>query len=54
MKFLFRWMFKSEIDTVRIHAYDDGWRAGVNQLRYEPDTALHGIVSHSDYWGEEE
>ena len=43
-------MFKDEI----FDEYLRGWKAGVNQQLYEPDSAEHGHISHSMYWKGEE
>lgn len=50
MKWLFRWMFSSDL----LQAYMDGWKAGVNQQAHEPETAEHGLMSHEQYWRGEE
>ena len=50
MKWLFRWMFNSEL----MDEYLKGWKAGVNQQLHEPKSAEHGHISKSKYWGDEE
>jgi hypothetical protein len=48
-KWLARWILRYDYDR-----YLDGWKAGVNQMHYEPKSAWHGIKSYAEYWGEEE
>lgn len=50
MKFLFRWLFSGEM----MDEYLKGWSAGVNQQKWEPDSAEHGYKTHLEYYGEEE
>jgi len=49
MRKLLRWILRHELSN----EYDRGWSDGVNQHHYEPSTAEHGIVTRSQYWGEE-
>jgi len=49
MRKLIRWILRNEL----LDEYLKGWKDGVNQHRYEPASAEHGIVTSSEYWGEE-
>jgi len=46
IKRLAKWILRREINDLK----HDWWIAGVNQQRYEPETALHGLKSYSKYW----
>ena len=54
IKRLARWILRVEINNLE----HDCWIDGVNQQRYEPQSAVHGLKSYSLYWhgieGEEE
>lgn len=54
IKRIARWILRVEINDLE----HDWWHAGVNQQRYEPESAAHGLKSYSMYWhgieGEEE
>lgn len=50
IKRLARWILSNEL----MDEYSRGWKAGVNQQLYEPDSAAHGVISHSMYWRGEE
>jgi len=49
MRNLLRWILRNEL----LDEYLKGWKDGVNQHRHEPATAEHGIMTLSEYWGEE-
>jgi len=44
-----KWYLRWDYDE-----YIRGWKAGVNQQRFEPTSAEHGYISYAAYWGEEE
>ena len=44
-----KWILRHDRDEYLI-----GWKAGVNQHRFEPKSADHGYISYQEYWGEEE
>tara|TARA_R110000751_G_scaffold290047_1_gene396406 strand:+ start:131 stop:349 length:219 start_codon:yes stop_codon:yes gene_type:complete len=56
IKWLARWILRQEINDIE----HDCWHDGVNQQRYDPKSAEHGLKSFSMYWygiegeGEEE
>jgi len=54
IKRIARWILRREINDLE----HDWWHAGVNQQRYDPKSAEHGLKSYSMYWygieGEEE
>jgi len=50
MKWFIRWLAHKHI----LEAYMRGWKAGVNQEKYESDTSKHGHQTYFEYWGEEE
>ena len=48
MKRIIRKLAASELSD----EYLKGWADGVNQQLYEPESAEHGYVTESEYWGE--
>jgi len=48
MRRIIRWLARIELSE----QYDRGWADGVNQQAYEPETAMHGLVTKEDYWGD--
>ena len=42
-----QWIASAEL----LDEYLRGWEAGVNQQRYEPDSAEHGVLTPEEYWG---
>ena len=46
LKRIARWILRVEINNLE----HDCWIDGVNQQRYEPESATHGLKSHSMYW----
>lgn len=47
IKRICRWILWNEL----LDAYTKGWKAGVNQQLHEPESAEHGHISESEYWG---
>jgi hypothetical protein len=50
IRWMFRWLFTGEL----LDAYSKGWKDGVNQEHYEPESSEHGLISTSMYWTGEE
>ena len=50
LKRICRWILSGEL----LAEYMRGWSAGVNQQKYDPESAEHGVLSHSMYWRGEE
>lgn len=51
IKRICRWILRNEIWEIE----KKWWRAGVNQQLYDPESAEHGYMTHSQYWhGDEE
>lgn len=50
IKWFCRWVLAGEM----MSEYLRGWAAGVNQQKFEPNTASHGWKSYLEYYGEEE
>lgn len=48
------WFCKWWLGIELCNQYMKGWKAGVNQQRYEPESAEHGYISYFEYYGEEE
>lgn len=48
MKRIIRYLADSEMTE----QYLRGWADGVNQQLYEPESAEHGHLTASEYWGE--
>ena len=50
LKRLARFILRNEIFEIEKY----WWQAGVNQQKYEPESAAHGYKTYFEYWGEEE